>query len=237
METLYTDLEERIGAAWATFIVAFRQTGAYTGGEDGETLLGGLDFSQEGGTKINSLLDLIGVRTTANISGEQVVIASAFPNEPITMNGYLPLLMDNCTVSASETIPGRININQASRDVLLGIPTITPEIVDQIIDQRDMTGVDNTDEGRRHETWLMSEAIVTLDEMKLMMPFICGQGDVYRTQVVGYFGDGGASARVEVVIDATTDDPQVIQWKDISHLGRGYPLNVLGVSYAAAMDQ
>ena len=47
------------------------------------------------------------------------------------MAGYLPQLMDYVTVNPAATIPGRININQASATVLAGIPGMTPEIVEQ----------------------------------------------------------------------------------------------------------
>ncbi len=236
LETLYADLEERFNAQWATFIVGFRQSGAYTGNDAGDVSAGGLDLSQEGGNKFTQILDLIGAKVRANLDGDQVVLAPVFPEGPGAMALYLPALMDNCTIANAATIPGRININQASRDVLLGIPTMSPEIVDTIIQERDVSGTESTDENRRHETWLMTEAIVTLDEMKLLMPFICGRGDVYRAQVVGYFQNGGVSSRTEVVIDATTEQPQVLLWKDISHLGRGYQLDQLGVSYAAAAE-
>ena len=49
------------------------------------------------------------------------------------MDAYLPQLMDYVTVNPAATIPGRININQASATVLAGIPGMTPEIVEQII--------------------------------------------------------------------------------------------------------
>jgi hypothetical protein len=51
---------------------------------------------------------------------------------------------------------------------------------------------------------------------------------VYRAQVVGYYQDGEASARAEVIVDATGDIPRVVFWRDISHLGRGYSVETLG---------
>ncbi len=57
---------------------------------------------------------------------------------------------------------------------------------------------------------------------------LTGGGDVYRAQIVGYF-ESGASHRAEIVIDATTVNPKVVAWRDISHLGRGFDLSVLGL--------
>jgi hypothetical protein len=70
---------------------------------------------------------------------------------------------------------------------------------------------------------------VTLQEMKTLQPFINGGGDVYRAQIIGYFEDGSASSRVEILLDRTEDIPRLIQWRDLSQLGRGYPLETLGV--------
>ena len=92
--------------------------------------------------------------------------------------------MDNCTVTEAEKIPGRININEAPLEILLGIPGMTEEIVQQIIDSRG-TAPETDDNSRAHETWLVREGVVTLDEMKTLMPFVCAGCDVYRCHIVG----------------------------------------------------
>ncbi len=124
-------------------------------------------------------------------------------------------------------IPGRININQAPKVVLLGIPGLTADMVDQIISMR-IQNPQDADASRRYETWLLDEGIVNLDQMKALMPFVTGGGSVFRAQVIGYFDAGGPAARLEVVIDASSNTPRMVFWRDISHLGRGYPVEVLG---------
>ena len=146
------------------------------------------------------------------------------------MSVYLPVLMDNTTITPGETIPGRININQASRCMLLGIPGVEESVADEIINQRVMESDEQTDASAlQHETWILTAGIVTLDEMKKLLPFVCAGGDVYRAQIVGYYEDGGAASRAEVVFDATGSVPRIVSFRDISHLGRGYPLELLGV--------
>ena len=146
----------------------------------------------------------------------------------MAMIGYLPTLLDHVTVNKAPVIPGRININEASRTVLLGIPEMTEELADEIIANRQAVS-DEDDPNRRHATWILTEGLVTLDEMRALMPFVTAGGDVYRAQFVGYFDGGGPSARLEVVIDASAPVPRVLFWRDISHLGRGYALETLGV--------
>jgi hypothetical protein len=115
--------------------------------------------------------------------------------------------------------------------MLAGIPGIEESVVDEIISQRQM-GI--TEEGGdasafQHETWILTAGIVTLTEMKMLAPFVCAGGDVYRAQIVGYYEDGGAASRAEVIFDATGAVPRIVSFRDISHLGRGYPLELLGV--------
>jgi hypothetical protein len=74
----------------------------------------------------------------------------------------------------------------------------------------------------------MDDGIVDLKTMKSLMPYVTCGGSVYRAQVVGYFEEGGAAARLEVVIDATSSPPQILFWRDISHLGRGFSVEMLG---------
>jgi hypothetical protein len=73
--------------------------------------------------------------------------------------------------------------------------------------------------------------------MQQLSPFMCGGGDVYRAQVIGYFQGGGGSSRTEVVIDNTALTPSIVFWRDLTHLGRGYPLEVLGINLTGQIGQ
>jgi len=233
LNKLKEQLEAVFSPEWVTFIIAYRQAGPSTSGTPAETAGGALNMDLKAKTPIGQVLDLVGAQVRYTFAGDMqsTVIASPFGSELGAMNVYMPLLMDHVTVSPAGTIPGRININQASRTVLLGIPGMQPEIVDQIIMRRDVAPTSDKP-NRRHETWLLQEGVVTLDEMKTMLPFITAGGDVYRCQIVGYFQGGQAASRAEVVFDATYTLPRILFWRDISHLGRGYALETLGVDYS-----
>jgi hypothetical protein len=172
------------------------------------------------------VLDLIGAKVQMSSEGSRdaTVLDSPFTEDGMTQ--YMSLLMDNVTVNPASSIPGRININQAPRAVLAGIPGMTDTIVSEILNRRDQLATD--DPNRQHETWLLTEGIVTLDEMRSLMPFVNAGGDVYRAQVVGFYQGGAVAARAEVIFDATQTMPRVLFWRDISHLGRGYSLDTLG---------
>jgi DNA uptake protein ComE-like DNA-binding protein len=158
----------------------------------------------------------------------RVVIEPAFPNDKSAMSTYLPKLMDNCAVNAAPSIPGRLNINQAPRALLLGVPGFTPEMVDQIISHRDVTMGTQRPE-QKYETWLLTDDVVDLKTMKQLMPLVTGGGSVYRAQVVGgFFVPDGPVHRVEVLVDASKKPAIVRRRWELSDLGRGYTPEVLG---------
>ena len=239
LQTLYDSLSLIFPEEWVKFIIAYRQSGPYEseeGEEEGsDDFSGELDLSQRGQNKFNQVLDLIGKKVQVKFQGAEaeVVLRSPFQDDVVSMALYMTDLMDNVTVVADTAIPGRISLSQAPPEILLGIPGMTEEILEQILSQRTPEPALD-DPGQQHETWLLTSGIVTLEEMRSLMPFVCGGGDVYRTQVVGYFEDGRASARIEIVLDASQLPPRLLLWRDISHLGRGYPLEMLGVSLMEA---
>ena len=230
MQQLYDSLSLIFPPEWVVFIVAFRQNDPYTGSDVGETYSSGdLDLGQKGKTKLTQVLDLIGAKVEVKFQGEEeaTVLQSPFGDDLASMMTYMTTLMDFATAVDAPTIPGRININQAPREILAGVPGMTDELLEQIISSRTPEPeIDNPT--HVHETWLLTEGLVTLDEMRSLSPYVCAGGDVYRTQVVGFFDNGQASARLEVLLDATQIPPRILLWRDISHLGRGFPLEILG---------
>ncbi len=159
---------------------------------------------------INSVLDLIGaqvrVQKTTTVNNKPttttVTLKCPFSTDSSEASQYLPQLMDYVSTTSATSFPGRININQASRTLLLGLPGMTSDIVDSIIANREPEYTGDHPE-QRSETWIYTDGLVTLDEMKTLMPYITAGGSVYSAQIVGYYDEGGTSSRVQVMIDAT----------------------------------
>ena len=237
LEQLYDDLRSAFNEEWSQFIVMYRVNGP-TALEEGEeapenNLLVPIDFDAlEPSYTFKNVLELIDAYTTVNDpedSDKTVVIKSPvqFSNLPFT----LPNVMRNITTYEGAEIPGRINLMQAPRIVLEGIPGMTPEIVQTIIEKREfeLNDPDGSDMNRRYETWLLVEGIVDLVTMDSIYPFVCTGGDVYRAEIVGYFDDSVGSSRAEVILDHTVPVPRILFWRDKSHLQTGYSIDVLGI--------
>ena len=138
--------------------------------------------------------------------------------------------MKQLTVYEGESIPGRINIMQAPRRVLEGIPGLDSELIDTIIQVREFELDDPgfLDLNRNYETWLLTEFLVDIPTMRSLMPYICVGGDVYNAEVVGYFGDGIGTSRAEAVIDTTTEVPRILFWRDNTRLEGSFSIEILG---------
>jgi DNA uptake protein ComE-like DNA-binding protein len=161
-------------------------------------------------------------------NSSRVVIDPAFPNEPGAMATFLPKLMENLAVNSEATIPGRLNINQAPRALIAGIPGLDPMTVDQIIANRDVAMSDQHPE-QKYETWLLQNGVVDLPTMKKLMPLVTAGGSVYRAQVVGFFDAQGPAERLEVLVDGTQKSPIVRRRWNLRDIGPGYTPEVLGV--------
>ena len=231
LETLHQDLQSKFSLDVANFIILYRQSESNSSetenGVPAATIE--MDFTLPPSRSITQLLELVEIRLEVEGLEGPVLINPAFPLN--SLGAYVDNLMDNAAANSNPTIPGRININQAPRSLLMGIPGITEEIVDRIIQERIPDPAEDVSKMQPTEAWLLKNLIVDLDEFRQMLPFICVGGDVFRTQVIGYFEDGAASSRVEVVIDRTTATPRIRLWRDLSHLGRGYSLEMLGLQY------
>jgi type II secretory pathway pseudopilin PulG len=227
----------------ATFIAAYRAHGPYTGTPPSNSIIttDKLDLSKTikaAGTKLTSLtsvLDLIGA--TVEIDNTELKspakppppppkkhLKSPFATDGGTMGTYLPKLFDNTTVqSGSKPVYGRININQASRTVLMCIPGLTSDLVDQIISTR---GTDplTAPADQKYEVWPLIEGIVPLKTMKALQPYVTAGGNVYRAQIMGYFDKGGPVGRIEAIFDSTQHPTKLLFWKDISRLPGGFPV-------------
>ena len=169
-----------------------------------------------------------GQSSSSRKSGPRI-IASPFGGSQSSMRKYMSRLIDYTTVDPSPVLRGRVNVNRAPQSVLEAVPGLDRVVASRIVAASSgQGGHAGSSDQRRRATWLLTEGIVNLDQMKKIMPYVTAGGDVYRAQVVAFFGHGGPFARAEVVIDATVSPTRQVYYKDLRLLGRGYSLGTLG---------
>jgi hypothetical protein len=245
LRKLHGQLTETLEQPWADFIVAFRQFGPsdQAGAPPvAKPRRGGmrnarsralqppshrrsepppLDLSLPAKYSIECVLDL--VAATVALPREPItdeaepppVVPSPLEDDPQRIREELPRLADLTATTDQTTIYGRVNINEAPRCVLLGLPGLEPAVVDRILALRD-TVAEPSDLGRRHALWLLTEGLVDRPTMKALWPHVTGGGDVFRAHVVARTDDEQRTTLAEVVIDATVSPPRQVYWKRLA---------------------
>jgi len=150
---------------------------------------------------------------------QEFVLTSPFSRDPTQMRDYLPKLMDATTVGTGRPLFGRVNINLAPRTVLLGVPGIDAALVERILAARSMAPAEEA--GRHDPTWLLTEGLVDLAQMRRLLPYVTTGGDVGRAQIIGFYDRRSPVMRLETVIDATELPARQVYYKDLRPLGRG----------------
>lgn len=201
---------------------------AFGGEGESSVTRGGLDLSQGGSQKIESLYELIDAEVEGEINGSRTKIVSPWTSDPGDLAENLPILFDTLSTTANPYIEGRININQARYEVLLGIPDMPVELADAIVSSQligsDGEPLEDQLSIRNTTGWLLIEGLTDLTTMRTLDKYITARGDVYRAQVLGHFDAGGPVARLEAIIDVTEFPARIVSCRDISQLGPGYQL-------------
>ncbi|MAT73501.1 MAG: hypothetical protein CMJ58_28805 [Planctomycetaceae bacterium] len=192
-----------------------------------------LKFDQQAQANINSLLDLIGTTVqvpNGNDNQQTQTVVSPWQD---TGADYAALmtLYDAATVTAGR-VGGRVNINQAPRAVLRGIPGLEATAVEQIVMRRDGLYAP-IDGAQRHALWLLVDGVVDLQTMRALEPYVTAGGNVFSGEVVGFFDAAGGMHRMRVTIDRTGGTPVVVRRENFSTLGKGLPVTALGVEELA----
>ncbi len=147
-----------------------------------------------------------GSYVTINGPAGSVTYASPMSSLPLDLANSTPQLMDYLTTVSATAIPGRINIMECPQEIMRGIPGLTDEMVDQIIEAR----ADGSDSPTREfESWVAVEGILSMDEMRAILPLVTCGGDVFKAQIVGYVEGGAAFSRIEAIISGTMADRPV----------------------------
>ena len=232
LRKLYNDLVTALDEPSAKFIIAYRQFGAEGDDAEGQTAdAASLDINWEKQAKneINSLFDLVGARVVVqeNEQASPKIVQSPWEDEPGSYRQSYMRLLDQASVGGSRRIAGRVNINQATRPVLMSVPGMTESFADQIISRRNLE-VDRLIGNQRHAVWILADGIVSREEMQQIDPYVTTGGNVFSCQVVGYFEAATPQARVEVVFDSLGRRTHVSAWQNLSPLGSGFTHALLG---------
>jgi len=122
---------------------------------------------------------------------------------------------------------GPVNVNTASVEVLAAAlaPVLGEDAsptAQRIVDTRGGLPAEN----RTTTAWLYTEQVVDADTFKKIAPLLEAKGYQYRVQCVGFGLPSGRFRVLEAVVDLARGTPRILYLRDITRLGRPFPLDV-----------
>lgn len=241
LQKLHQDLLEIWPADWANFVIAVRQFGirpkqsSSRGGAGLSATPGNPwtpDFSIPAAVRIESALELVGARVEIPQPKEKSLpLRSPFSDEFGDPGNYIGSLVDDVTVHPSTVIVGQVDVMEAPRPVLLGVPAMTPEIADQIIERRSSSGGSfpsgGTGASRETIAWLFVENVVDLPTFLKLQPWITVGGDCYHAQIVAFRDSFSPTFRCTVTLDGSTPNIELRNFRSWSAWGKGFSIDNL----------
>jgi hypothetical protein len=190
------------------------------------------DLMKGGKNNVASLWDLVNAQVSASVgsgkSAKMVKVVSPLMSTD-NQQTMLPLLLDMFSTSEKKEMQPRINVLTAPSNVLIALretAKIQEADFQPILDKRpDLKDPKVGSLLYKTPAWLITDAGLKVSLVKQLDKYITSRSQVYRFQVLGMFNNPGPSARVEAVADINQGRPRVLYWRDLSELGRGFPLD------------
>ncbi len=170
----------------------------------------GLDTTQQPKFELTSIYELFDVSVQYQDGDNDVTLTSPWVSADLSV---LQKIEEMIGMSDEVSIPGRIDLNYATREVLTGLPNITTSMVDGILSKQGSWV--STGE-------MLQEGLVTIDQMRKLDQFITTGSKTFHLQSVGYPETGTQSVRVEAIIDSSSGVPKLVWMRDLTMLGSSY---------------
>lgn len=156
-------------------------------------------------------IELLGAEITVNdANGDEKVLESGINVE------HLDELLDRCTaVPYDRYIDSTVNVNTASARVLALVPGIDESLAQSIVTTR----TDLSPEDRRSAAWLVESGLMTVEDFKTTVPWLCARGFQYRLRVVGFGLPSGIYRVLEAVVDVSRPRTRIVFLRDLSRDG------------------
>jgi hypothetical protein len=139
---------------------------------------------------------------------------------PVTAE-MLPVLLDRLTVSdmMAQQV-GLINVNTAPKEVLMCIPGLTEEEASAIVSKRPQL----SGEEKKTPAWLVTSGALAPEKFMLINNSVTARSIQFSADVIGFADHTGAYRRLQVILEMQGHFARLKYFREISGLGRGYPV-------------
>ena len=124
-------------------------------------------------------------------------------------------LADKLTTSDEETLSGLVNVNTASKEVLLCLPGLDESDVEALLSYRERNGEQTS------LAWIVD--VLDQDKAIAIGSYITARSSQYLADIVCLSGNGRAYKRYRAVFDVQGGSPRLVYWKSLTAFG--WPLN------------
>lgn len=165
----------------------------------------GLDVSRSGQFKIYSPWELLGTHVRILMDGQDVVLNSPWEGTQSKIPESLKLLSKHLDFrSYGKPLQGRLNVLSAPEELLAGLPGLNAERARKMVSVRERVLRRVSALSDDPFLWLITEDILSLDELRKLSRWITSGGDILTGTVHVFSPDFGPVYRSRVRLDRTT---------------------------------
>jgi len=124
-------------------------------------------------------------------------------------------LADKLTTTNDETLSGLVNVNTASKEVLLCLPGLEEVDAEALLTYRERNGEQTS------LAWIVD--VLDRDKAIGIGSYITARSSQYSADIVCLSGNGRAYKRYKAVFDVQSGTPRMVYWKSLTSFG--WPLN------------
>lgn len=155
-------------------------------------------------------------------AGAEVELASGVGKEE------LAAVLGGLTTRAGGRVEGLVNVNTAPVPVLQGVAGVDQALAEAIVSARQAI----SPERRGSLAWLYQEGVVDAAKFREIAPGLTVRSSQFQFRVVGYSIPSGYYRVLEVMIDVGAGGPAIEWIRDLTRLGRPFPLEGGGAGSA-----
>ena len=161
---------------------------------------GGVALERSPLFRIASVVDLVGSSVVTLIDGSERVLTSPWELNGADAHDVLLKLEDAFTVSDQDRLQGRIDINQATVEVLRTIPGLSQSAAQTMIATRERASDGAANDSFRSIYWLPENRIISLEELRRVAEFMTVKGAIYSGYAAGHDRGSQSSAFIKFTL-------------------------------------
>ena len=115
---------------------------------------------------------------------------------------------------------GLINVNTAPKEVLMCVPGLTEEEAAAIVSKRQQL----SGEEKKTPAWLVTSGALSPEKFMVINNSVTARSIQFSADVIGFADHTGAYRRLQVVLEMQGHFARLKYFREISALGRGYPV-------------